>query len=148
MRSFRSSKLDRLYDPIRNRYVAATPEEFVRQSLLRQMIQQLSYPKGLIAVEKQLGDYQRRFDLVCYANGPSGLFPLLVVECKAQDCLQDAREQVLGYNATIGAPFLCIASKTQIHTLWLNGDQIASVPFLPPYRDLVEMAQKRLNHEH
>jgi hypothetical protein len=135
----------RVYDPIRLRYVAATSEEMVRQLLLRKMIHELAYPKGLIAVEKEIGEHGRRFDIVCYGchfHPLHELFPLLLIECKADECSDAAREQALGYNATIGAPFVCIASKTQIHTLWLNSDRIASVSFLPPYRDLLEMAKK------
>ena len=114
----------------------------VRQRLLHQMINVLGYPKSLIAVEKKFGAMNRRADIVCYARGIHAhmeLSPLLVVECKADDELIEAREQALGYNAALLAPFLCIAGKTQIHTLWLNGDKIASVPFLPPYCDLLKM---------
>lgn len=126
-----------VYDPIRRRLVAATPEELVRQSLLHRMIHQLNYPKSLLAVEKKLS-HERRFDVVCYTRHKEmGLIPLLVIECKAEDVFNAAFEQVLGYNMTLGAPFLCIASKTQIRTLWLNKDKIASVPFLPAYEDLV-----------
>lgn len=130
----------KVYDPLRCRFVAATPEELVRQALLRKMIRDLDYPRGLIAVEKELGVHRRRFDIVCFANGIE-LFPLLIVECKALDCSEAARQQALGYNASLGAAFICIASKSEIHTLWLNADRIESVPFLPPYRELLEIAK-------
>ncbi|MBF8263425.1 MAG: hypothetical protein HW387_1090 [Parachlamydiales bacterium] len=136
----------RVYDPVRLRYVAATNEEMVRQALLRKMLGDLAFPRGLIAVEKELGEHGRRFDIVCYGchfHPLHELYPLLLVECKAEDATDAAREQALGYNATIGAPFLCVAGQTQIHTLWLNADKIGHVPFLPAYRDLLEMAKKR-----
>jgi hypothetical protein len=134
-----------LYDPIRRRSLAATPEEIIRQSLLQKMIRDLGFPRGLIAVEKELGAYRRRFDIVCYASAihpDHALHPLLVIECKALECSEAAREQAFGYNATLGAPFICIAGKTEIHTLWLNADKIMSVPFLPPYSELLEIAKK------
>jgi len=133
-----------LYDLIRRRHVAATPEEIVRQHLLHQMLSVLGFPKSLIAVEKKIGAMGRRADIVCFARGirpNEALSPLLLVECKAEDCSLAAREQAFGYNASLQAPFLCIAGKTQIHTLWLNGNKIASVPFLPPYCDLLKMAK-------
>lgn len=139
----------KLYDPIRRRTVTATPEEIVRQSLLQMMIRDLGYPKSLIAVEKEIGSHRRRFDIVCYACGihpDRELFPLLLIECKPHNCSEAAREQAFGYNATLGAPFVCIACKTEIHTLWLNADKIASVPFLPPYLELIEIAKKRSSH--
>jgi len=132
----------KLFDPIRRRMVAATPEEQVRQSLLQLMIRDLGYPKSLIAVEKELGTHRRRFDIVCYSAGIHELIPLLIVECKALDCSDAAREQAFGYNAVIGAPFVCIAGKTEIHTLWLNGDRIASAPFLPPYHELLAIVKR------
>lgn len=140
---------ERVYDPIRCRNVVATPEELVRQSLLRKMIHDLGYPKSLIAVEKELGVHRRRFDLVCYAcsiHPEHELSPLLIIECKALDCSEAARQQAFGYNATLGAPFVCIACKSEIHTLWRNADQIMSVPFLPPYGELLEIAKKRFAH--
>ena len=129
-----------IYDPIRRRSVTATPEEIVRQKLLHMMLDCLGYPKGLIAVEKEIGNARRRVDVICYAIHSTDLSPLLLIECKAHDCTVEAREQAFGYNASLQAPFLCIAGKTQIHTLWLNNNKIVSVPFLPPYRDLLEMS--------
>lgn len=135
----------KVYDPVRRRDVAATPEELVRQSLLRKMIRDLGYPLSLIAVEKELGVHRRRFDIVCYGSGAE-FFPLLIIECKALDCSQAAREQAFGYNAMLGAPFICIAARSEIHTLWLNANHIESVPFLPPYQELLEIAKKRSAH--
>ena len=133
-----------IFDPIRRRQVAETPEEIVRQNLLHRMLGSLGFPKSLIAVEKKIGTMNRRADIICYARGihPNlALSPLLIIECKAEDFTSDACEQAFGYNASLQAPFLCIAGKTQIHTLWLNENKVASVPFLPPYRDLLKMAQ-------
>ncbi len=42
-----------IFDPIRRKSVADTPEERVRQALLSQMIGPLGFPKGLLAVEKK-----------------------------------------------------------------------------------------------
>jgi hypothetical protein len=141
--------IQRVRDPIRNRLVAATPEEIVRQHLLHMMLHELGYPKGLIAVEKEIGAHRRRADIVCYARDlhpQHALFPLLIVECKAHDGTDAAREQALGYNAAMQAPFLCVASQKEIHTLWLQQGKIASVPFLPAHRDLLEMAKRYAKH--
>jgi hypothetical protein len=139
----------RIYDPIRRRAVAATPEELVRQFLLRKMTRELGYPRGLIAVEKEIGELRRRFDIVCYGGHVQPgqeLSPLLLIECKAVSCSESARQQAFGYNAALGAPFICIACKSEVHTLWLHANQIASVPFLPSYDELLELAKKRTAH--
>lgn len=129
--------MDALYDPIRARNVAGTPEEAVRQRVIRLMLDELDYPKGLLAVEKEFGEVGRRADLVCYASCESkGLRPLLIVECKAQRAEEKALEQAFGYNACFGAPFIALADADSIHTFWFDGSKISSVPFLPLYRDL------------
>ena len=53
----------------------------MRQHLVHYLINVLNYPKGLIALEKQvpLNGLNRRFDLVCYKSDGS---VFLLVECK------------------------------------------------------------------
>ena len=114
----------RLFDEIRQKWVAATPEEIVRQSLVQKMIRELGYPKELIALEKELGELphlkmvsnvpKRRADIICYASGVSSdasLSPLLMIECKEHGLTPAAREQVIGYNHFVKAHFIGIASR-------------------------------------
>ncbi|NGX27599.1 MAG: hypothetical protein K940chlam6_01537, partial [Chlamydiae bacterium] len=51
-----SKQKDSLYDPFRKLWVAALPEEVVRQKLLHVMITQLGFPKNFLVVEKQLSE--------------------------------------------------------------------------------------------
>ena len=41
-----------IFDPLRRRYVALTPEEWVRQHFVHFLIEQKGYPKGLLANEE------------------------------------------------------------------------------------------------
>jgi hypothetical protein len=123
-----------VWDPIRQKEVAATPEEGVRQQLILKMIA-LGYPRGLISVEKQIPG--RRFDLVCYRKINEQLLPLLLVECKAGKLTAEAEKQVFGYNHSVGAPFVCLANESEIKTLWHQAGKIASIPFLPTYNELL-----------
>ena len=43
-----------VYDSIRKRWVVLTPEEHVRQLLIHYLVQEMKYPAGMIAVEKQI----------------------------------------------------------------------------------------------
>lgn len=112
---------------IRNRPVAATPEELVRQSAVHQMIFRLSFPKSLIAVEKDLAALldplnrvflKRRLDVVAFTKDASdgSLKPLLIIECKAAAFDEKALNQLLGYNHFLSAPYFAIvsASKTAL----------------------------------
>ncbi|MEY3291794.1 MAG: hypothetical protein RLZZ266_819 [Bacteroidota bacterium] len=71
---------DQIFDPCRKKWVALTPEEWVRQNLLQYLIQVCKYPVELIAIEKtiQLGSLNKRFDILVY----HGTTPWMIIECK------------------------------------------------------------------
>jgi hypothetical protein len=103
--------------------------------------------RGLISTTAipslKTSNHRRRFDIVCYVQADETLAPLLVVECKAKSELGLAKAQVLSYNAFLGAPFLCLASEDEIHTFWRSkADGLASIPFLPPYAELVAASRQ------
>jgi hypothetical protein len=107
------------------------------------MVDELGYPKGLIAVEKEistlaLNDPNRRIDILCYAMGKNGLMPLLLIECKAEKLTPQAERQALGYNDAIGAPFVALAGPNEIKTLWREEKKVVSIPFLPRFDQLVD----------
>jgi hypothetical protein len=74
-----------VYDIVRRKWIALTPEEHVRQYLLHYLINNMQYPPSLIAVEKQikLGSLAKRFDIVVYNREEHS--PWLLAECKAPD---------------------------------------------------------------
>lgn len=100
-----------LFDPIRKRYVALTPEEWVRQHLIHYLVDHLQYPAALMAVEKEIavGALRRRFDLVCYDRQ---IRPFLLVECKAPEVAlcQETFDQVFQYNSAVGARYVAISN--------------------------------------
>ncbi len=128
--------------------MSAAPEEIVRQRVLSLMIEELAYPKGLIAVEKDLSsvspaDRGRRVDILCFTPASGGVSPLLLIECKADLWDEAAEKQALGYNEKIGAPFIALAGKEAIKTFWREKGRVASVPFLPRFPDLLAAVHGR-----
>lgn len=101
------------------------------------MIGELGFPRGLISIEKGIGF--RRTDLICYSRE---MTPLLLIECKADAIDEAAMRQAFGYNDTVKAPFVCLASAEKTLTLWHERGKIASVPFLPVYGELYEMSRR------
>jgi len=100
-----------VYDPIRQKYVRRTPEEWVRQHFVQYLIQELGVPSGLVAIEHGFhyeGHPQRADVLVHDRRGD----PLVLVECKAPDATirQSAFDQGARYNAVLGAPFLVVTN--------------------------------------
>lgn len=72
----------RVLDILRRRYVALTPEEWVRQHFVHYLSSYLGYPVTLMAneVALQCGDKQLRADTVVYDRH---LQPRVIIEYKA-----------------------------------------------------------------
>lgn len=121
------------------------PEERVRARLIDYLINNLGYPQGLIAVEKELGNLphlknsnvqKRRLDVLVFSKNL--LQPLLLIECKAEKATQAALNQVLGYNEVVKAPFVAIVGKTEALCAKADGTPIGG---LMPYSELIEKVQ-------
>ena len=138
MRITALSKSPKVFDPVRKKQVVKTPEEMIRQWVLKQMIDFLAFPKGLISVEARVGNL-RRADILVFRKANAELVPLLIVECKA-DALDDEKAflQAIGYQSNKRAPFLCIAHPLGIRTFWKQEGVLQSAPFLPPYPQLIK----------
>ena len=70
-----------IFDSIRKRYIIITPEEWVRQNIIRYLTDNLQYPKNLMGVEKQIKVFNtiKRPDIIIFN---SKLEPKMIVECK------------------------------------------------------------------
>lgn len=116
----------------RNRWVALTPEEWVRQNLLLMMSENFGYPLSLVSVEKQIrvGELLRRFDILWYDRQGR---PFLVMECKEPDVplTEDVLQQVLRYNIPLRAPFVFISNGHACMGFELNQDQFREIGFFP-----------------
>lgn len=146
--------MEKVYCAIRKVLVAATPEEKVRQHLLRHMTVDLGFPPALIALEKGLSQMphvtlteqkipDRRADIVCFAKGihpQHDLYPLLLVECKAVKLTPKVVNQVSGYNHFLRACFICMANQEQVRTGWYDPVKQGYdfVDHLPSYSQLLK----------
>jgi hypothetical protein len=103
-----------VFDPVRRKWVALTPEEWVRQHFLQFMVQDLGCPASLIAVEKAitLHGLSKRADLV--VHGTDGA-PLALVECKAPQVKLDQAvfEQAARYNIVFRVAWLFVTNGLQ-----------------------------------
>ncbi len=129
----------RIYDRLRRKFVALTPEEWVRQHFVNYLVSARSYPAGLMAseVSLKLNHTSRRCDTLVYSR--SGR-PLVVVEYKAPSVAvtQAVFDQIARYNSVIGAPYL-IVSNGVAHYCCRFDDERQSYVFLkdiPDYNDL------------
>lgn len=112
-----------IYDPLRRMHLVLTPEEWVRQSLLHHLTQNLNYPKGLIAQEHlvRIQGMPQRADIVVIDRSRK---PFLLVECKAPTVALDRSvlSQVARYNHQLRAPYVCITNGLALQTFAREGD--------------------------
>lgn len=100
-----------IYDPIRQKYVRLTPEEWVRQHFVQYLVQEHHVPRGLIAIEHGFTDQSmpRRADIVAFSRQGR---PLLIAECKAPSVTvkQETFDQVARYNRILHVPYLVVTN--------------------------------------
>lgn len=101
----------RIFDRLRRKYVALTPEEWVRQHFVNFLITDRAYPSGLMAneVSLKLNRTSRRCDTLVYSRSGQ---PLAIVEYKAPTVAltQAVFDQIARYNSVIGARYLIVSN--------------------------------------
>ncbi|MDR0385518.1 MAG: type I restriction enzyme HsdR N-terminal domain-containing protein [Prevotellaceae bacterium] len=106
-----SEKGKTIFDPVRNKYVALTPEEWVRQNFLQYLIRIKNTPQSLIRVEMhlELNGLAKRSDIVVHNRRGN---PLLAIECKAPTVkiTQSVFEQLARYNLRLNVPYLAVTN--------------------------------------
>lgn len=100
-----------IFDVLRHKYVALTPEEWVRQHFVHYLTEHLHYPASLLANEVNLsiGDKQMRADTVLY---DTSLRPVMIVEYKAPHIPinQKVFDQITVYNMLLHVDYLIVSN--------------------------------------
>lgn len=126
----------RVFDPIRKKFVILQPEEWVRQHVVRYLLEQKQYPKSLVNVERKLlvNGLEKRYDVVVF--DPWGEISVLV-ECKAPEVAisQDTFDQIARYNLSLKARFLMVTNGLDHYYCQLDheGRKYVFLPELPMY---------------
>lgn len=122
---------DRVWDPLRRKWLVLTPEEWVRQHLIDHLVHDLGCPAGLISAEHSitLNGLTKRADLVVHDRAGK---PLLLVECKAPHVKvqRAAFEQAARYNVVFRVPYLLV-SNGLVHYCCRVDHATGAVDFLP-----------------
>ncbi|MBN2612628.1 MAG: type I restriction enzyme HsdR N-terminal domain-containing protein [Bacteroidales bacterium] len=100
-----------IFDEIRKKYVALTPEEWVRQNFLKYLLMELNYPAGLLAVEYEItvNNLSKRCDAVVFSRLGK---PVMILEFKAPDVKlsQAVFDQIIIYNRALGVNYLAVSN--------------------------------------
>ena len=102
----------KIQDVLRQKFVALTPEEWVRQHFVHFLMEQKGYSPTLMAneVAVTLNGMSRRCDTVVYRQ--EGLKPLMIVEYKRPDVeiTQRVFEQICRYNMVLEVEWLIVSN--------------------------------------
>lgn len=103
-----------ILDMLRRKYVALTPEEWVRQHFVHYLVERLGYPQALLAneVELHIGEKRLRCDTILYNRS---LQPLAIIEYKAPHIAlqQKVLQQIAAYNLLLHVDYLMISNGVQ-----------------------------------
>ena len=113
-----------IFDVLRRRYVALTPEEWVRQHFVHYLIEHKGYPKGLLAneVDLRVGEKHLRCDTVLYDKA---LHPKIIVEYKAPEIAitQKVFNQITVYNMLLHVDYLIVSNGMQHYCCQMDYEQ-------------------------
>ncbi len=100
-----------IFDILRKKYIALTPEEWVRQNFVQYLINFKGFPKGLLAneVKISLNNTIKRCDTVLYSRDMNAK---LIVEYKAPhiEITQAVFDQITRYNMVLKVEYLIISN--------------------------------------
>ena len=126
-------------DPLRRRWVALTPEEWVRQHFVHWLITGLGYPTGLLAneVKLRIGQKVLRADSVLYDRE---LHPRMIIEYKAPQIpiTQKVFNQIAAYNMELHAQYLAVSNGITHYCVKLSDDgkKYLFLDHMPRYEEI------------
>lgn len=125
-----------IFDGIRRKYVALTPEEWVRQHFINYLTQEMKYPGSLISIEKGLkvNTLQKRTDIVVHTREGK---PWMIVECKAPEIEinEETLYQAGRYNLKLQVDYLVLTNGLDHFCLKIGKEELVFENGLPEYMD-------------
>ncbi|MBO4445203.1 MAG: type I restriction enzyme HsdR N-terminal domain-containing protein [Bacteroidaceae bacterium] len=128
-----------IFDVIRRRYVALTPEEWVRQHFVHFLIDEKGFPLSHMSNEVQvkLNGMSRRCDTVLYDKS---LQPILIAEYKAPtvDITQKVFDQICRYNIVLHVKYLIVSNGLSHYCCQIDYENgsYTFLPDIPTYEEL------------
>ena len=103
-----------IFDFLRRKYVALTPEEWVRQHFVHYLVEHKGYPKGLLGneIELKAGEKRLRCDSILYNKLAQ---PQMIIEYKAPTIQLQQRvfDQITAYNMLLHVDYLVVSNGLQ-----------------------------------
>jgi len=113
-----------IFDFLRRRFVALTPEEWVRQHFTHWLVEHKGYPKGLLGneIELRCGEKKLRCDSILYDREAR---PRMIIEYKAPtvSLTQRVFNQISAYNLLLRVDYLVVSNGLQHYCCRMDYEQ-------------------------
>lgn len=130
--------LTTIWDPLRKKHVAMTPEEKVRQWFIGRLAEDIKVPLHMMMSEVgfKLGDKQFRADILVYDRQ---LSPLVVVECKRPEVelTREVLDQTIRYNMVLNVKYIIVSNGTKTLILKKNESGYGFIDYVPKYNEML-----------
>lgn len=129
-----------IFDVLRRKYVALTPEEWVRQHFVHYLIGHKGYPQTLMANEIQfaIGNKKLRCDSVLYDRS---LKPRMIIEYKAPtvNITQKVFDQITVYNMLLHVDYLVVSNGIKHYCCQMDYDnqKYLFLEDIPDYQEII-----------
>ena len=128
----------KIWDPLRKKEVALTPEERVRQWFIGVLRDNMKVPEHMMMSEAgfKLGDKQFRADILVYDRQAR---PLLVVECKRPEVelTQVVLDQAVRYNMVLNVKYMVITNGTRTFICQKGESGYRFISEVPDYEQML-----------
>lgn len=128
-----------IFDFLRRRYVALTPEEWVRQHFTHWLVEHKGYPKGLLGneIELRIGEKKLRCDSILYDREAR---PRMIIEYKAPAVAITQRvfNQISAYNILLHVDYLVVSNGLNHYCCQMDYERRSYrfLPDIPLYQEL------------
>ena len=131
--------MDTVFDPLRRKEVALTPEERVRQWFIGVLRDSAGVPQHLMMSEVSLtlpSGKPQRADIVVWDREAR---PLMIVECKRPEVALDGEvaAQALRYNNVLQVKYIAITNGTRTFLFGRRGDRFEALQALPAWEEMI-----------
>lgn len=132
----------KVFDSLRGKYVALTPEEYVRQHFTAWLRSSLHYPASLMANEIgiEVNGMKKRCDTLVFSSNGS---PIVIIEYKAPDVVisQTVFDQIVRYNMALKARYLIVSNGLNHYCCVIDykSNSYNFIPTIPDYREITKV---------
>lgn len=127
-----------IWDPLRKKSVALTPEEQVRQWCIKVLAERMKVPYHMMMSEAgfRLGEKQFRADILVYDRKAQ---PLMIVECKRPEVelTREVLDQAIRYNMVLDVRYIVITNGNRTFMCRRQEDGFVFIDTVPTYNEMI-----------